>query len=72
MVVLAVRVQVLPFCSDETLDQLEKNMLGMPSMTDMLNSGMTPNDITERILEGLGRAVGSTTMNPRSGRRCWC
>mmetsp|Transcript_14448 Transcript_14448/g.31295 ORF Transcript_14448/g.31295 Transcript_14448/m.31295 type:complete len:333 (+) Transcript_14448:52-1050(+) len=60
-------VQVLPFCSEETLVTLEKNLSGLPSVTQMLNSGMTPLDITNRILDGLGSSPHSQTMVPRYG-----
>eukprot|EP00199_Chlamydomonas_sp_CCMP681_P006711 CAMPEP_0119109012 /NCGR_PEP_ID=MMETSP1180-20130426/16775_1 /TAXON_ID=3052 ORGANISM="Chlamydomonas cf sp, Strain CCMP681" /NCGR_SAMPLE_ID=MMETSP1180 /ASSEMBLY_ACC=CAM_ASM_000741 /LENGTH=282 /DNA_ID=CAMNT_0007094705 /DNA_START=175 /DNA_END=1023 /DNA_ORIENTATION=+ len=60
-------VQILPFCSDETVAQLEQNLAGLPSMTTMLNSGMTVLDVTEKILEGLGVAPGSQTITPRFG-----
>eukprot|EP00877_Chromochloris_zofingiensis_P014061 jgi/Chrzof1/8909/Cz03g28230.t1 len=60
-------VQILPFCSDETIDQLEKNLTSLPSMTELLNSGATPLDITERILSGLGVSPAPQTMLPRYG-----
>jgi len=36
-------------------------------MTEMLNSGMSPDDITNRILAGLGVAPGSQTLPLRYG-----
>jgi hypothetical protein len=45
---------VLPYCSEETLEQLERNLSGLPSLTQMLNSGMTPQDITDTILADIG------------------
>lgn len=62
---LFVNAQVLPFCSDETLDQLEKNLTGMPSMTQLLNQGLTAQQITDRILEGLGSSSSGETIVPR-------
>lgn len=47
-------VQVLPFCSEETLVQLEKNLSGLPTVTAMLNQGMTVQDITNKWVGGLG------------------
>eukprot|EP00879_Flechtneria_rotunda_P032008 GHRR01035152.1.p1 GENE.GHRR01035152.1~~GHRR01035152.1.p1 ORF type:complete len:268 (+),score=58.10 GHRR01035152.1:468-1271(+) len=60
-------VQVLPFCSDETLDQLEKNLTGMPTMTQLLNQGLTPQQITDKILEGLGSSSSGKSIVPRYG-----
>jgi molecular chaperone Hsp33 len=59
-------LQVLPFCSDETLDQLEQNLTGMPSMTQLLNQGLSPQEITDKILTGLGSGGSSgDTIKPR-------
>jgi molecular chaperone Hsp33 len=62
---MAVLLQVLPFASDETLDQLEKNIAGMPAINDLLDMGATPAAITQMLLEGLGVSEGSTTIVPR-------
>jgi redox-regulated HSP33 family molecular chaperone len=58
-------LQVLPFCSDETLDQLEKNLVGLPSMTEMLNNGDSPQDITDRILKDIGQVQKQGSIQPR-------
>ena len=66
--------QVLPFCSDETLEALERNLSGLPSMTQMLNSGLSPQDITDRILADIGAIAevrGSACWLAGSGRRSW-
>ena len=57
--------QILPFCSDETLDQLEKNLVGLPSMTIMMNNGDSPQDITDRILRDIGQMQKQETIHPR-------
>ncbi len=64
------RLQILPFCSEETLTTLEGNLAKLPSVTQMLNDGLTADDITDRILAGL---VGELppdriTLEPRSVR----
>jgi molecular chaperone Hsp33 len=58
---------VLPFCSEETLEQLEKNLAGLPSVTKMLQSGMGPQAITDAILEGIGAAGAPLEVTPRFG-----
>ena len=60
-------VQVLPFAGDDTLTALERNISGLPSMTTMLADGMTPAQITERILDGIGVSAGAQEMVPRYG-----
>lgn len=43
-------VQLMPGCPEETAAQLEEKLNGMDSVTSMLDSGMTPEDILMRIL----------------------
>ena len=46
-------VQLMPNVTDDVIDRLEANIRTLPSVTDMLRSGMTPEDILNRILDGL-------------------
>ena len=46
-------VQLMPDCPDEVIDTLEKNMTNITSVTALLESGKTPEEILELILEGL-------------------
>ncbi len=46
-------IQVLPFASDETITQIEKNINSLPSMTKMLSDGKTAEDIAMMVLDGL-------------------
>jgi hypothetical protein len=69
---------VLPYCSDETLEQLEANLGGLPSMTQMLNSGMSTQDITDAILKDIGAidavsaGAGVCTVHMGAVLICWC
>lgn len=58
-------IQVLPFASEATLSQLEANLADLPAVTEMLDKGMTPGDITERLLQGLGMADGAFELTPK-------
>ena len=58
-------VQVLPFASEETLSQLEQNISACGSVTDMLHEGASPQDITARLLQGLGVASDGFSLLPR-------
>ena len=50
-------VQVMPFIKDEVLDKLETNIKEISSVTAMLDSGYTPENILEAVLKGLGVEV---------------
>ncbi|HHV51771.1 MAG TPA: Hsp33 family molecular chaperone HslO [Clostridiales bacterium] len=45
-------IQLLPFCPEEVISRLEKNIAVLPSMTSMLGSGMSPMDICRKALDG--------------------
>jgi molecular chaperone Hsp33 len=47
-------VQVLPDASDETIDQLEINLNGLKSVTELFSEGLTIHDIGRRVLGDLG------------------
>ena len=46
-------VQLMPDATEETISKLEKNISKIHSVTDMLEKGMTPKTILEKVLEGL-------------------
>lgn len=46
-------VQILPGTPEEVLAQLEQNLNALPSMTEMLSEGETPDSIGTKILAGL-------------------
>lgn len=46
-------IQLLPFADDSCIDILEKNINSLPSVTEMLSSGMSSEDIALRVLNGL-------------------
>ncbi|MEW5300095.1 MAG: hypothetical protein WDW36_003050 [Sanguina aurantia] len=60
-------VQVLPFCSEETLTILEANLGSMPTITKLLNDGLNTTEITEMILSNIGVSPGAQAMVPRYG-----
>lgn len=53
-------IQVLPLVSDETLECLERNIAALPSTTDLLSQGVTPEQLTGTHLppRSLGLAAG--------------
>lgn len=53
-------VQVMPFVSDEVLNKLEENIGKISSVTSMLDSGMSPEQMLETVLEGLDVEITDT------------
>lgn len=45
-------IQLLPGCPDSVIDVIEKNISVLPSVTDMLHSGATPDDMAKKALAG--------------------
>ena len=46
-------IQVMPNTDDEVIDKLEERLKEVHSVTDMLDKGMTPEDILSYVLEGM-------------------
>lgn len=46
-------IQLMPFAEDEVIDKLEENLKKIPSVTEMLDSGMSPEDMLKTVLDGL-------------------
>lgn len=46
-------VQLLPFADESCIDILEKNINSLPSVTQMLSSGVTAEEMAMKVLEGL-------------------
>lgn len=45
-------IQLMPFAEDRTIDRLEKNLRAIPYVTDMLDEGLSPEDMLKRVLDG--------------------
>ena len=46
-------IQLMPFTPDDVIDKLENNIKNIPSVTDMLKSGKTPEEMLETVLAGM-------------------
>lgn len=62
-------VQLMPFATDESIEKLEKNLMSISSVTSMLDAGLSPEGILEKVLEGLDPEVTDTLP---SAFRCDC
>ena len=45
-------IQLMPFASDECISQLEKTLKNLPTVTDLLCAGNTPEEILKTVLTG--------------------
>lgn len=46
-------IQLMPFADDAVIERLEKNLTQIPSVTTMLDAGLTPEQMLEKVLEGM-------------------
>jgi len=53
-------IQLMPGVEDETIDKLEANLKNVNSVTDMLEKGMTPEEILESLIGNLGMEILDT------------
>ena len=53
-------VQLMPFTPEEVITQLEENLKTLPSVTDMLSSGKTPEEMLQIVLAGLDVEIKET------------
>ena len=53
-------VQLMPFAEEKVIAKLEENLAGINSVTSMLDAGMSPEQILERLLDGLDMEIVDT------------
>lgn len=53
-------VQLMPFTSEEVIAQIEENLKTLPSVTDMLSAGKSPEEMLETVLAGLDVQIMET------------
>lgn len=46
-------IQLLPGCPDETISSIEKALADIPSITEMLSTGMSADEVAQRALKGI-------------------
>mgnify|MGYP000162734443 CR=1 FL=1 len=62
-------IQLMPFTPDEMVDQLEKKLSSVTSVTAMLDQGMTPEEILQELLGEFGLEINEKT---EVSYRCDC
>ncbi|MCR5053916.1 MAG: Hsp33 family molecular chaperone HslO [Lachnospiraceae bacterium] len=50
-------IQLMPDVKDETIDALEENLKTLRTVTDMLSDGLSPEDMLNEVLKGMGVTV---------------
>merc|ERR1719380_267065 len=59
-------LEVLPQCSEATLDQLEQALSEMPTISEMLDEGLGVDGITDRLMAGFPyRSTGEGGLRER-------
>lgn len=53
-------IQLMPFAEDKVIDQLEENLKSVTSVVDLLEEGLTPEQILEKLLGNLGLEITDT------------
>ncbi len=54
-------IQLLPGAPDKVVDELEKRLATIPYVTNMLDDGMTPEDILEKVLGDMDLKISDKT-----------
>lgn len=62
-------IQLMPFAEDSVIDRLEQNLSQVDSVTKLLDSGKTPEEMLELLLEGLDLEIVDTVP---TGYVCDC
>jgi len=53
-------IQLMPFAEEEVIAKLEANLQKVKSVTDLFETGLTPEDILGQLLEGLDLTINDT------------
>ncbi len=63
-------IQLMPFASEETAEKLEKQVRNLPSVTEMITSGMTAEDILFKVCEGFDMMMDNNAVVPKYECKC--
>lgn len=62
-------IQLMPFAEEKTISQIEENLKNVTSVTKLLEEGLTPEELLERLLGDLGLEI-TDTMDTRFYCNC--
>ena len=63
-------VQLMPFATDETAARLEEQVRSIPSVTEMITSGMSAEDILLRVFDGFDMIIDNAQVVPEYECKC--
>lgn len=63
-------IQLMPFATDEVAARLEEQVRNLPSVTEMITSGMTAEDILFRVCDGFDMMMENNTVTPKYECKC--
>ncbi len=63
-------IQLMPFATEQTAEILEKQIRSLPSVTDMITSGMTAEDILFCVTEGFDMIMDNNYITPLYECKC--
>lgn len=63
-------VQLMPFATDETAARLEEQVRSIPSVTEMITSGMSAEDILLRVCDGFDMIIDNAQVVPEYECKC--
>lgn len=63
-------IQLMPFATDETAAKLEEQVRNLPSVTEMITSGMTAEDILFKVCDGFSMLMDNNAAEPLYECKC--
>ncbi len=63
-------IQLMPFATEETAAKLEEQVRNMPSVTEMITSGMTAEDILFKVCDGFSMLMDNAAVTPLYECKC--
>lgn len=63
-------IQLMPFATDETAAKLEEQVRKLPSVTEMITSGMTAEDMLFKVCDGFSMMMDNNAVTPAYECKC--
>ena len=63
-------IQLMPFATDETAKKLEEQVRSIPSVSEMITSGMTAEDILFKVCDGFSMMMDNNAVTPLYECKC--
>lgn len=63
-------IQLMPFATDDTAKRLEEQVRNLPSVSEMITSGMTAEDILFKVCDGFSMLMDNNAVTPLYECKC--